>query len=341
VRLNSIVKFLFFLAATALSAQTTITTPRVGVLDYYGLHKVTPERIQRVLATREGDPFPQSKGEVEERLDKIPGVVRSHLEAVCCDGGKTVLFVGIEEKGASHFPFRSAPIGTVELPADVIGAYHEFLETAEGAARAGSTGEDMSNGHSLMDDQASRRIQVRFVVIAERDLLLLRNVLRNSADPEHRAAAAYIIGYASKKRDVVDDLQQAIQDPDDSVRNNAMRALYAISVLASLKPELGLQVAPTWFVEMLNSIVWSDRTKAVTTLVNLTDSRPEKVLTLIRERALPSLVEMARWKSLTHAMAPFMLLGRVAGMTDQQIADSWTKGERDAVIAKALKSGRK
>jgi len=58
------VRSLFFFAAAALCAQTTITAPRVGVLDYYGLHKVSPERIQRVLATREGDPVLVRKGNV-------------------------------------------------------------------------------------------------------------------------------------------------------------------------------------------------------------------------------------------------------------------------------------
>src|SRR5262249_51524567 len=152
---------------------------------------------------------------------------------------------------------------------------------------------------------------------------------------------AYIIGYAPKKRDVVNDLQLAIQDPDDSVRANAMHALEAISVLAALKPDMELRVAPTWLVEMLNSISWTDRTKAVKALVDLTDSRPEPVLALLRERALPPLAEMARWNSLTHALGPFMLLGRAAGMTDQQIEQSWTKGDREAVIARALKLRRK
>ena len=188
-----------------------------------------------------------------------------------------------------------------------------------------------------MADAATREIQQKFIEIAARDLPLLKNVLRNSADFEHRAIAAYIIGYAPKKREVVPDLLQAIQDPDDSVRNNAMRALSAIAVLAALKPDLQIQISPTWYIEMLNSVLWSDRTKAVAALMNLTDKRPDMILTLLRERALPSLAEMARWKSLTHALGPYMLLGRVAGMTDEQIEESWTKGERETVIAKALK----
>ena len=334
----------FLLIAAAhglLCGQSTINAPRVGVLDYYGLRKVTPARIQRVLATREGDPFPASKGDVEERLEKIPGVIRSHLEAVCCDDGRSILFVGIEEKGAAHFEFRPAPTGEVRLPGDIVDAYHQFLTAAESAVRAGNAGEDLRSGHSLMADPDSRLLQLRFAVIAERDLPLLKDVLRNSANEEHRAVAAFIVGYAAKKQEAVDSLQQAIQDPDDSVRNNSMRALSAIGVLAAQHPELGIQISPTWFVEMLNSIVWTDRNKASLALVNLTDSRPERILTLLRERALPSLAEMARWKSLSHALAPYMLIGRIAGMTEQQIQDTWTNGEREAVIAKVLKSSRK
>src|SRR5437016_12893976 len=126
-----------------------------------------------------------------------------------------------------------------------------------------------------MADPACHALQVRFEVIAEQQLPVLREVLRNSSDDEHRAMAAYIVGYAPKKRDVVDDLQQAVQDPDDSVRNNAMRALGAIAALAAKDPDLGIRISPTWFIEMLNSIVWSDRNKAVMALLNLTESRPE------------------------------------------------------------------
>src|SRR5712671_4767724 len=147
-----------------LGAQATLGIPRpkVGVLDYYGLHKVSPARIQRVLATKEGDLFPNSKGDVEERLEQIPGVVRSHLEAVCCDNGKAVLFVGIEEKGAAHFEFRSVPNGEVRLPGDIVEGYQEFLTALEAAVRKGDAAEDLSSGHSLVADPAARLLQRRF-----------------------------------------------------------------------------------------------------------------------------------------------------------------------------------
>jgi hypothetical protein len=329
------------MAQGLLCAQTSMGVPKVGVVEYYGLRKISPERIQRVLATREGDPFPNSKGDVEERIEKIPGVLRSHLEAVCCDNGKAILFVGIEEKGAPSFTFRTPPTGAVRLPDEMVEAYRQFLTEFEAAVRSGNTGEDLRSGHSLMADPQVRAVQIRFAEFAAKSLPLLKEALRDSADDEHRAMAAYIIGYAPKKLDVVNELQQAIQDPDEGVRNNSMRALGAIAVLANQHPDLNIQISPTWFVQMLNSIVWTDRNKAVNALLNLTDSRPENILTLIRERALPSLAEMARWKSLTHALGPYMLLGRVGGMSDEQLEQSWTKGEREAVIARVLKGSKK
>ena len=153
--------------------------------------------------------------------------------------------------------------------------------------------------------------------------------------------AAYIIGYAPKKREVTDDLQYALQDPEDVVRSNALRALGAIAVLAMRDPDLGIRISPTWFVEMLHSVSLSDRNKAVLALLNLTDDRSEKVLGLIRERALDPLVEMARWRSLRHAVGPYTLVGRLAGLTDARIQETWEKGEREAVIGKVLLSSRK
>jgi hypothetical protein len=180
-------------------------------------------------------------------------------------------------------------------------------------------------------------LQEQFVPFAEKNVELLRQVLRNSGHAEQRAMAAYVIGYAPKKPGVVDDLLYAIQDSDDSVRNNAMRALAAVAVLATLEPEAGLRIPPTWFIEMLNSIIWSDRNKAAYALVNLTESRKPEVLAQLRERALPALVEMAQWKSLQHALPAFILVGRIAGLPEQEIYQAWEKGERQRVILQLVK----
>jgi len=200
----------------------------------------------------------------------------------------------------------------------------------------GATAEDLTRGHSLMADPASRADQEMFIPLAKDHLTQLRDVLRNSADEDQRAVAAYVIGYTPSKKEVVNDLQYALKDADAGVRNNAARALMALAVLARLDPNYGMKIEPTWFIEMLNSLSWSYRNQVLKALQILTDNRDASVLDQLHERALPSLVEMARWKTLSHALPAFVLLGRLAGMPDTQVQAVWTGGDRESVITAAM-----
>ncbi len=177
-----------------------------------------------------------------------------------------------------------------------------------------------------MADSAARAVQQRFLIYAERDLDLLREVLRTSSDPEHRSLAAQVIGYAPDKREVIDDLVFAVTDPDNSVRNSATRALLAIMHFANLHPELGIQIAATPFLDMVNSFSWTDRNKASAVLLALTEGRDPHVLQQLREHALESLVEMARWKG-PHRRFAYWLLGRIAGLSDEETSEAWADSE--------------
>jgi hypothetical protein len=327
-----------FLLAAALAAESI---PRVSSINYYGLHRIPENRIQKVLGVSAGDPIPPSKGALEERLEKIPGVLVARVEAVCCEGRQGMLFVGIEEKGAAHFALRTAPSGEATLPPEIVELHNNLSRAIETAARRGSTDEDLTHGHPLMADPDARAIQQDLVDITGKHLVQLREVLRNSADDAQRSIAATLIGYAPDKKAVVGDLEYAVQDPDEDVRANAMRALNAIAVLAAKQPELEIHISPTWFVEMLNSIVLSDRTRATMALINLTDSRPPATMDLLRERALPSLVQMAQWRSLRYALPAFILLGRAGGLSEDQIQGSWTSGDRAAMVLQVLGAGKK
>ncbi len=325
------------LIACLLAGTALAQTPRIGRIEFYGLRRTSEGRIRKALGLTEGDALPRSKNTVEDRIAEVPGVVRARLEATCCDEGKVVLYVGVEEKGSPHFDLRTPPEEDIGLPNDITDAYRQFLAAVNEAVRRKATAEDLTNGHSLMADPDCRDIQFRFVELAEKHLDDLRKVLHNSGDDEQRAIAAYVIGYAPKKRLIVDDLQYALKDPDDTVRGNTIRALAAVAVYAKLHPEAEVKISPTWFIEMLNSLVWTDRNNGAVALVNLTEARDPSTLEQLRTRALPSLVEMARWHYLEHALPAYILLGRVAGMPEQAIQDSWSKGERDQVIATAAK----
>jgi hypothetical protein len=311
--------------------------PTIGVVDFYGLHKVPEAKIRQVLGAREGDPLPHSKGDTEERLDAISGVVESHLEAVCCQAGKTILYVGIEERGAPHFDLRDSPDGEDVLPEEITATYRRFMEAFSAAVRRGSTEEDLTLGHSRMADPSARAIQDMLPELAKDHLKELRNVLRNSADEDQRTTAVYVIAYAPKKAEVLDDLQYALRDADAGVRHNAVRALLGFAVLARLHPEMELKVEPTWFIEMLNSLSWSDRNRALLALQVLTDKDDPSVLEQLRTRAMASLIEMARWKTLEHALPAYILVGRVAGLSETAIQAAWSRGDRESVIAAAAK----
>ena len=62
---------------------------------------------------------------------------------------------------------------------------------------------------------------------------------------------------------------------------------------------------------MLNSSSGATAITPAIALVNLTESRDARVLSQIRERALPALREMAGWQYLAHALPAYIVLGRV------------------------------
>ncbi|HZO54782.1 MAG TPA: HEAT repeat domain-containing protein [Bryobacteraceae bacterium] len=328
------------LSLIALCALLPAQGPPIGIIDFYGRQRVPEDKLMKALGKKVGDSLPRSKGDAEEQLEQVEGVVRAHLEAACCEDGKAILYVGIEEKGAPHFDFNAPGAEPAVLPKEIHDEYVAFLAAVGLAVRAGETSEDLSRGHSLMANATCRAHQEKFLALAEAELPRLREVLRKSFDPEHRAIAAYVIGYAPKKDAVIDDLQYALRDPDDTVRNNAMRSLGAMAILAQKQPELELRILPTWFIESLNSIIWQDRITAANTLVTLTESRDVTLMSHLRERALPAIREMAGWKHLPHALPGFILAGRLAGIGESEVQGLWERGDRKALFDKLNASTR-
>lgn len=183
-------------------------------------------------------------------------------------------------------------------------------------------------------------MQLRFPALAEKYLTNLRDVLRNSSDGGDRALAAQLLGYAKDKRSVIPDLLDAMRDPSDGVRNNAIRALMVFAKYSPSPPGQKVRIPPQPFVEMLNSCIWTDRNKSAAALSELTKARDPAILTELRFDALPSLVEMARWKSLAHATFSLWILGRLAGLTDDAIQENLHRGDRERVIGAALKTAQ-
>jgi hypothetical protein len=329
--------WLIALIACPLVAQAVDISPRIGTVEVFGARKVSAQKIRTALAAKPGDPLPPAEA-AEDRINKLSGVLASRLEAVCCaSGGKTILYVGVEEREAPHIEFHPAPSGDVRLPDELYDKYLALLESVEGSIRGKNADEDLTNGYSLMADPYARVAQQAFIPFVEKNLVLLDQVVRQSSDPEQRAAAAYLLQYGPRgprmSKFITDSLQYAMRDQEDIVRKNAMRALRAVLIGGKLHPEQEVAIEPTWFVEMLNSVVWSDRHNAALELVNLTEDRKPETLDLIRERALPAIVEMARWQNLDHALPAFIIAGRVGGFDEKEIKAAWVSEDRETILS--------
>jgi HEAT repeats len=339
--------YLLTLLFTLLTPQSPDAFPVLGIIDFYGLRTVPEAQLLQTLPYHLGDTIPidqfkSQKHVVEQKLASLPGVAGAYLTLVCCahDGThdrKSILYVGIEEANTPCQKFQPAPAGSVRVTQDVLGAGRDFDVTFHKSILKGNFAEDDSQGHALDRDPDVRAIQLRFVVLADVHLANLKDVLHNSSDSEQRALAAQVLGYVKDKQAIVADLVAATRDPDSDVRNNATRALLVFAEFSPKPPVQKINIPPEPFIEMLNSCVWSDRNKSSGALAKLAEKRDPALLAEIRNQALPSLLEMASWKYLGHAWYSLMILGRIGGLSDDEIQKDLEQGNSASVVAAAQK----
>ncbi len=308
------------------------------MIDFYGVRRVPPARLLQALGAGVGDPLPASKEDAEQRLAEVDGVALASLEAVCCEDGGAILFVGIEEAGAPHFDYRPPPRGAAVLPDGLVETHNEYVERYRQAARSGG---NAPAADAASADPGIRLLRARLIEFAAMNTPLLRRVLEESSDSGHRAVASDLLEFSADRQAAIDALQVALRDPEPAVRRSALRGLGVLADYARAHPAEGLKIAPTWAIEMLNSVYWTDRARAAELLVTLTEARDRSALEQIRERALESVAEMAAWKSLPHALAAYILAGRLAGASEEEIRESWERGEREKVLSLLPRSGKR
>ena len=312
------------------SSPAEAQSSEIATIDFYGIRSVSEDKVRQSLGLVVGDSVPDDTEPILERLRRIPGVEQATLDSICCVDGKRSLFIGIEETGAERPELRARPEEDLRLPPEFARIYHEEQARGEAAAQEGRAGDDWSQGHSLSEDPDVRALQLKFVELSGKHLQTLRRVLALSRHDEDRRVAAAAIAYAADKKAILPDLVQAARDPDEDVRNNAMRAIAVMVAYAQDHPELGIEIDYTPFVEMLTSPIWSDRNKALAIIRPLASGGDQALLRTLREEAFDSLLEMARWQSPGHASWAFFVLGHVLGLNEDDIHERWTDENRTA-----------
>ena len=330
---------ILLLGFTRLLAEEARHEETADTLDFFGLRRLTETDVRAALKLKEGDVFKRSSAKsLVAELEKIPGVAKATVSPITVDGsGKLKVFIGIQEEGAAGFTLRDAPQGEQRLPDNLAQIYRDFISALGPAVRKGGDNEDHSQGHALNQNPELRKAQDAAIAQLKENTAMVREVLRASSNAEDRRAAAWLLGYAPDKKAIAADLVEAARDPDGTVRNNATRALGAIATLAAARPALGIVIKPDVFLDMLRSVTWTDRNKVSFLLDGMTKSGATELLRTLRERALPELIEIARWKSDGHAFPAIRILGRIAGWEDQRILRTWHEGGLETIIAAASK----
>ena len=295
---------------------------RVGSIEYFGTRKIDVDKVKRSLTAHEGEQMnlenlPNLIREIRATVNKSIGADPTDVDPVCCDvHDRWIIYVGLPGKNSRTPRYNELPKGRTHFPAEVVSLYRQTMDLLVEAVHAQAT-EDRGKGYALSAYPPLRAKQLAMRDYALKHAALIYQVLNTSADKEQRVVAAQLLGYARQNNLQIRSLVHASRDHDDTVRNNAVRAL---GVLAQSSPDIARRIPAQGFIEMLNSRVWKDRNKGGYLLSILTIPREPRLLNLIRDRALDSLLEMAVWREYGHAESSRFMLGRIAGIPEGNLS---------------------
>jgi hypothetical protein len=294
---------------------------RIGRIEFFGTKGIDLDRVKASLPVRENDKLlfstlPDLIIRLKTSVRESTGHDPTDVNPVCCDTHDNwIIYIGLHGSNLESFQYQSPPTGTLKFPPQVVTLYRQTMDLLLESIHAKAT-EDRSQGYALSTYPPLRAKQLAMREYATRNPGLIRRILANSADNEQRTVAAQLLGYAKHDNLQITSLVKASHDSDEGVRNNAVRAL---GVLAQSSAPIAKKIPSQKFVTMLNSGTWKDRNKAGYLLGILTINRAPDLLRLLRRRTSYSLIEMARWQELGHAQSARFILGRIAGIEENQL----------------------
>ena len=77
--------FYFLVLVLLVSTHSFAQYPPIGIIDFYGLRKVSADEVRNLLGIQEGDTLPPSEAaDLERRLAGIPGDTSIHVFRLGC-----------------------------------------------------------------------------------------------------------------------------------------------------------------------------------------------------------------------------------------------------------------
>ena len=309
-------------------------TDRIGAEEVRRLHGAELEWIARGML---GEEVP----DLGDRYRRVLDGLRSSgdyswldvavVQTFGDDGPAVHITVDVVERAdsARRMDFAPPPTDSVAGGEALIEAWDAYVAAGMALLRAGRLEPprgDCPVLHCLFgfEHPDLRPFAPRLVGLDGARLDTLARVLRGDARAERRAAAAYLLAHGDDAGRVVDALVPAVRDPDESVRNNALRVLIA---LAGREPPMPLPLDP--FLTALEYPATTDRNKAAFVLLGLA-RRPEHRERILRE-AGPTLLRMLELEQPNNHDPAYLILRELSGRAlDERDHEGWRRWWREA-----------
>jgi hypothetical protein len=227
---------------------------------------------------------------------------------------------------ATRMPFQTAPKEKLADPDDFIKKWQEYEDLSLDLIDKGELEAESADcvafhcpfGHKHLKLQKYEKMFVDGVKKNEQALV---DITKKDSRPEYRGAACYLLAYLKDGKKVVNYLVDRIKDPEDIVRNNALRVLGDI---AELHPEYVIPLNP--ILEAIRFPRVSDRSKSVYVLYHLA-SNSRQVRDEILKGSVPDLLKILESKQPDHRELAHGILRKISGKdiaaTDIRAWNSW------------------
>lgn len=336
-------KWILVSCALLLGSSTLVMAqPSLKGIDLFGTTQITLDQVQKQY----GDQIQQFvhawsvddtlrtgrlRREVESSIHQMGDFAYVKLSLIgYYDPGRpaylTIDVVDARDR-ESRMRFLPAPKGSFPDPEGLLALWDEYMKTGwELAEKDELDFEKMECPafHCLFgfDHPKLKRFGSIFASRVSENKARLIQILREDRNADHRAGAAFLLAHIQDGQELVHALLPSIFDPDESVRNNAMRALAYIS---DSHKEIEIPLTPV--LKAMNFPATTDRNKASAILCGLADrAEHQKTIAQCCGATLLQMLKLSQPNNHDHA---YIILRKISGKEfgdrDYEAWEKWLK----------------
>lgn len=276
------------------------------------------------------------KKEIESEFQKAGGFAFATLEKVNADSSGSSVFLVFDavEPGDAEkrLPYRLAPAADVPDPAGLLSAWARYQETGWELVHKGELPMDRVNCPAFYCTWGGatpplKALEDRFIAEVPAAKSALARILNEDRDPVRRAQALYLLSYVKDGQELAAWALPGVFDPDERVREAAMRIFGDIAVY---RRETPLPVGK--IAEVLDFPLVDDRTRGLAVLVGLADHPVYR--SFILQHAAAQVVKLLRLKNPSNHDMAYTVLQMLSGEKfpprDYEAWENWLQKARQA-----------